>query len=45
MSFRPESLCICKALKEPQQIHKDVAEKSSVNRYTFYLKAMLISLA
>ncbi len=36
LSFRPEFFGICKALEEPQQMPKNVAEKSCAYRYTSY---------
>ncbi len=36
LSFRPEFFGICKALKEPQQMQKNVAEKSCAYPYTCY---------
>ncbi len=41
LSFRPESLGICKAPKEPQQISKDEAENCEAPVNSFERKALM----
>ena len=41
LSFRPESFGICKALQEPQQMPKDVAENCEAPANSFEGKALM----